>query len=168
MLNDGIAIQEQNPKASSFKYDEVVNSARNIIQGRSSGSNYYIVVDRGNTRTIVFQGGKNNWTPAKNRLASVGAPSSATPAGDYSISGRGYSLDGALGGTPYTCYYWTNFLNNVYLFHSIPYYQGTWTVQEASTAHVTPLYSNNRYLPRCVTDAQTIQHAPLPSFPTVR
>ena len=127
---DGSSAQGWNLKASSFKYDEVVTNARNIIQGRSSGTNYYIVVDRGNTRTIVFQGGKNNWTPTKNWLVSVGAPSSATPGGDYTISGRGYSFDGALGGTPYTCYYWTNFLDNVYLFHSVPYHQGTWTVQD--------------------------------------
>ena len=128
---DGTSAQGWNLKASSFKYDAVVTNARNIIQSRSSATNYYIVVDRSNTRTIVFQGGKNNWTPAKNWLVSVGAPSSATPAGDYSISGRGYSFDGALGGTPYTCYYWTNFLDNVYLFHSIPYNQGTWTVQDS-------------------------------------
>ena len=117
-------------KSSTFRYDEVVYSALSTIQNRSSNTNYCIAVDRGNTRTIIFSGSRGNWTPVQNWLVAVGAPSSATPSGNYTISGRGYSFDGALGGTPYTCYYWTNFLNNVYLFHSIPYHQGTWNVQD--------------------------------------
>lgn len=117
-------------KSSAFKYDEVVYNAMSTIQNCSSNTNYCIAVDRGNTRTIIFSGSRGNWTPVQNWLAAVGAPSSATPSGNYTIWGRGYSFDGALGGTPYTCYYWTNFLDNVYLFHSIPYHQGTWNVQD--------------------------------------
>ena len=117
-------------RSSAFKCDEVLYSALSTIQNCNSSTNYCIAVDRGNTRAIVFSGYRGNWTPVQNWLVTVGAPSSATPSGNYTVSGRGYSFDGALGGAPYTCYYWTNFLDYVYLFHSIPYHQGTWNVQD--------------------------------------
>ena len=117
-------------KASSYKPDTVLQSAYNLVQERGSSTRYFITVDRNNARVVVFEGSKGNWTPIQNWQAGVGASSSPTPAGDYLVSGRGYSFDGALGGTPYTCYYWTNFLDNVYLFHSVPYHQGTWNVQD--------------------------------------
>ena len=126
----GSKSQEWSLKSSSYKGDPVLVNAYNMVQGRSSDTSYYIMVDLSNTRTMIFQGSQGNWTPIKNWVSSVGAPESSTPTGYFTISGRGYSFDGALGGTPYTCYYWTNFQDGIYLFHSIPYYQGTWTVQD--------------------------------------
>ncbi len=127
---NGASTQGWKLKPSTYVYDAVLSNACNIVQDRSSYTNYYIIVDLTNTRTIIFEGDRGNWTPIQNWVSTVGAPWSETPTGTYTISGRGYSFNGALGGTPYTCYYWTNFLDYVYLFHSIPYHQNTWTVQD--------------------------------------
>ena len=110
--------------------DSVVRTAMDHAQGRGSATSFFVAVDRAATRAIVLEHGADGWNPIQNWTVAVGAPESETPTGDYVISGRGFSFDGDLGGTPYTCYFWTNFLDGIFLFHSLPYYQGTWDVQD--------------------------------------
>lgn len=79
-------------------------------------------------------------------LALTGAPSTPTPTGEYTVTGKGYSF-----GHGYTCYYYTQFYGD-YLFHSIPYYQGTfnpWTAEWECMFHkaacVCPLIALNGF-----------------------
>lgn len=48
-----------------------------------------------------------------------------TPTGEYTVTGKGYSF-----GHGHTCYYYTQFYGD-YLFHSIPYYQGTFNPMDS-------------------------------------
>ena len=54
-------------------------------------------------------------------ICSVGAPSTPTRKGVFTVGIRGYSF-GA--GTGHTCYYYTQYSGD-YLFHSILYHEGT-------------------------------------------
>ncbi len=114
---------------TSYTPDPVLMQAVSLAQYEWSDTEYLILVDLTNNRTIVFEGGYGNWEPIHNWICSTGAPWSPTVLGDYTVGIRGFSFDGALGGTPYTCYYYTQFYGD-FLFHSVPYYQGTWTVQD--------------------------------------
>ena len=114
---------------TTYSADYVLRTAmRNAISFWSS-TTYQIMVDRDNCRTVVVWWDGSDWKPLYNWTCSPGAPSTPTVGGSYTIGIRGYSFSGALGGDPYTCYYYTQFWGD-YLFHSIPYHQGTWSVQD--------------------------------------
>lgn len=85
----------------------------------SSNTNWVIMVDRQTCRVGVFRGQRGSWSYIQYWTCSTGAPSTPTPTGEYTVTGKGYSF-----GHGYTCYYYTQFYGD-YLFHSIPYYQGT-------------------------------------------
>ena len=114
---------------TSYTSDPVLQTAMRHVTNSSSATDYQIMVDRNNCRTIVAEKSGGVWRPIYNWSCSPGAPATPTVGGSYTITGRGYSFSGALGGTPYTCYYYTQFWGD-YLFHSIPYHQGTWNVQD--------------------------------------
>lgn len=116
---------------TSYEHDSVLACAIDIAQHEGSYTDYLILVDLTNNRTVVFEWSNGEWEPIFNWVCSTGAPWSPTVLGDYEVTGKGYSFNGALGGEPYTCYYYTQFYGD-YLFHSIPYHQGTWNVQDAT------------------------------------
>lgn len=91
----------------------------------SSNTNWLIMVDRQACRLGVFRGQRGSWSYAQYWTCSTGAPSTPTPTGEYSVTGKGYSF-----GHGYTCYYYTQFYGD-YLFHSIPYYQGTFNPMDS-------------------------------------
>ncbi|MBE6464221.1 MAG: hypothetical protein E7003_02680 [Eggerthellaceae bacterium] len=118
-------------EATSYTPEPVLARALEIAQSEGSRTDYLILVDLTNNRTIIFEWTSGEWEPIYNWTCSTGAPWSPTVLGDYEVTGKGYSFDGALGGDPYTCYYYTQFYGD-YLFHSVPYHQGTWNVQDAT------------------------------------
>ena len=77
-----------------------------------------------NHRTIIFKRSNNTWKVEKNWICSVGAPSTPTVLGTYTVGIKGYSF-----GDGYTCYYYTQFYGD-YLFHSVKYYQNTFKVKD--------------------------------------
>lgn len=91
----------------------------------SSNTNWLIMVDRQACRLGVFRGQRGSWSYAQCWTCSTGAPSTPTPTGEYTVTGKGYSF-----GHGYTCYYYTQFYGD-YLFHSIPYYQGTFNPMDS-------------------------------------
>lgn len=91
----------------------------------SSNTNWLIMVDRQACRLGVFRGQRGSWSYAQYWTCSAGAPSTPTPTGEYTVTGKGYSF-----GHGYTCYYYTQFYGD-YLFHSIPYYQGTFNPMDS-------------------------------------
>lgn len=111
-------------KTTYNPYPDYVLRAIQKANASSSSTRYLIVVDRGNTHTIVLTGGNGNWKPYKNFLCTVGKSSTPTVSGSFSVGSRGYSF-----GSGYTCYYWTQFYAD-YLFHSVLYNQGTRTIQD--------------------------------------
>ena len=95
-----------------------------MAQAQGSNTNWYLAVDVKNHRTMVFKRSGGSWMLVKNWLCSVGAPSTPTVLGTYSVGIKGYSF-----GEGYTCYYYTQFWGD-YLFHSVKYYQGTFNVKD--------------------------------------
>lgn len=91
----------------------------------SSSTSWLIMVDRQACRLGVFRGQRGSWSYAQYWTCSTGAPSTPTPTGEYTVTGKGYSF-----GHGYTCYYYTQFYGD-YLFHSIPYYQGTFNSMDS-------------------------------------
>lgn len=91
----------------------------------SSSTSWLIMVDRQACRLGVFRGQRGSWSYAQYWTCSTGAPSTPTPTGEYTVTGKGYSF-----GHGYTCYYYTQFYGD-YLFHSIPYYQGTFNPMDS-------------------------------------
>lgn len=91
----------------------------------SSNTSWLIMVDRQACRLGVFRGQRGSWSYAQYWTCSTGAPSTPTPTGEYTVTGKGYSF-----GHGYTCYYYTQFYGD-YLFHSIPYYQGTFNPMDS-------------------------------------
>lgn len=91
----------------------------------SSNSSWLIMVDRQACRLGVFRGQRGSWSYAQYWVCSTGAPSTPTPTGEYTVTGKGHSF-----GHGYTCYYYTQFYGD-YLFHSIPYYQGTFNPMDS-------------------------------------
>ena len=90
-------------------------------QGFWSSTPYLILSDYYGCRVTVYMGSQGNWKPLYCWTSSPGAYSTPTVMGTFQVGDRGYSF-----GHGYTCYYWTQFYGD-YLFHSIKYYEGTWT-----------------------------------------
>ena len=114
---------------TSYTHDSVLARAIDIAAHEGSYTDYLILVDLTNNRTFIFEWSAGEWEPLFDWVCSTGAPWSPTVLGDYEVTGKGYSFNGALGGEPYTCYYYTQFYGD-YLFHSVPYHQNTWNVQD--------------------------------------
>lgn len=106
-----------------FKSD-VLHYAWDQIKNMYSATNYLITIDSPSCRVCVFQGSAGNWVPLYDWACSPGKASTPTVTGEYTIGSRGYSF-----GSGFTCYYWTQFYGD-YLFHTIVYYQNTWTPME--------------------------------------
>ena len=121
---NGTKAQNWRVNPTSYTPDAVLQRALSRADARGSSTRYLITVDLSNTRTVVFEGSRGNWTPIQNWTVSVGAPSTPTVTGDFTIGDRGYSF-----GSGYTCYYWTRFYGG-YLFHSVLYNEGTRTIQD--------------------------------------
>lgn len=91
-----------------------------------SPTNYLVVVDTGAPHCMTFYWGDGSWQPLTDMPCSVGKPSTPTIKGTFTIKSRGPSF-----GHGYTAYWWTQFSGD-YLFHSILYYQGTYTVMDGT------------------------------------
>ena len=99
-------------------------NAYSKIKGKSSGSDYYLVVDRQYFRVYAFKKEKGSWVPKKIMKCSVGKKGHETPAGTFSIFSRWDILKS--GGV--WEYYPVEFLSNesgAWCFHSVLYYKGT-------------------------------------------
>lgn len=116
-----------------FDSDGSLNTTPGLVnmitkaQGYGSATNWLIMVDNTNNYLGVFRGGRGNWSLVNYWLCTTGKPSTPTVLGEYSITGRGYSFNGALTLPAYTCYYYTQFYGD-YLIHSVEYYQNTFEV----------------------------------------
>ncbi|MBQ6586130.1 MAG: L,D-transpeptidase [Coriobacteriales bacterium] len=97
------------------------------FQYMTSSTSYLIIADSERCKVTIYRGSQYDWMPIRYWDCSPGAVGSPTPNGTYTVTGRGYSFSGSKGGTPYTCYYYTQFWGD-YLFHTIEYYRGTWDV----------------------------------------
>ena len=134
--NNGSAVQRWRVTYAEYTPDPVLVRAQSMIGSQKSQTAYYIAVDLTASRTMVFYGSAGSWTPIKNWACGTGAPSSPTVTGDYIISGRGEYFWGNMGGTPYYCYYYTQFYGD-YLFHSYPCDPGTFNIQDSSNGPVS-------------------------------
>ena len=113
----------ENSGVQKFK-SNVLHSAWKKAQDMSSETDYIIIVDISNTRTMIFKGSKGNWVPVYNWICTPGKPSTPTVKGTFKVQNKGYKF-----GSGYTCYYYTQFYND-YLFHSIIYDENTFNVQD--------------------------------------
>ena len=84
-----------------------------------SPTNSLIVVDTAAPHCTSFYWGDGGWQPQNDWPCSVGAPSTPTVKGTFSIGSRGHSF-----GRGYTAYWWTQIFGD-YLFHSTLYHEGT-------------------------------------------
>ena len=91
-----------------------------------SPTNYLVVVDTGAPHCMTFYWADDSWQPLTDMPCSVGKPSTPTIKGTFTIKSRGPSF-----GHGYTAYWWTQFSGD-YLFHSILYYEGTYTVKDGT------------------------------------
>ena len=123
-------------KAYIFKEDGSLDNTPGLsnmvskAQGYSSATNWLIMVDTTNNYLGIFTGGKGRWTLQSYWLCTTGKASTPTVLGEYTITGKGYSFNGALSLPAYTCYYYTQFYGN-YLIHSVEYYQNTFNVLDS-------------------------------------
>ena len=84
-------------------------------QRYSSKKGYLVLVSYSKHRVRVYSGKKNNWKRIKDFSCTMGAKSTRTPRGEYTIKNKGkYFNTGSRG----RCWYWTQFYGN-YLFHSV-------------------------------------------------
>ena len=90
----------------------------------ASSTNWLLLVDTSRCRVGVYNGNSYNWNQVFYWQCSPGAWSTPTVLGEFAVYGKGYSF-----GHGYTCYYYTQFYGD-YLFHSVPYDQGTFNIQD--------------------------------------
>ena len=93
-------------------------------QGYYSSTNWLILVDNMDNKVGIFNGSRGNWNLVQYWTCTTGKASTPTVLGEYQVGSRGYSF-----GSGFTCYYWTQFYHD-YLFHSIPYDENTFRVQD--------------------------------------
>ena len=118
------------PGSTTYRYVSSSTTKMKMVlkaQSFSSSTKYLILVDRSACRVGIFTGSKNNWTLSHYWKCCVGKASTPTISGSYTIGSRGYSF----GSSSYTCYYYTQISGN-YLFHSVLYYPGTFTVKDGT------------------------------------
>ena len=135
---------------ASFQYDW--DRAKSLY----SPTNYLILVDTSAVHCTGFYWRDGTWWPQHDWPCSVGAPSTPTITGTYSIGSRGHSF-----GNGFTAYWWTQIWGD-YLFHSTLYYQGTLTPLDSRLGmHISHGCIRMRY-----EDAYWINHT-IPSGTTV-
>lgn len=93
-------------------------------QGYSSPTSWLIMVDETKCWVGWYRGYQGNWELVKKSRCSCGA-GGATPHGIFSIGARGYSF-----GNGYSCYWWVDYWQAAWAFHSIKYDEGTFNVQD--------------------------------------
>lgn len=86
----------------------------------SSVTPYIIMVDRSTCRLGIYQGWQGNWNCVQYWACAVGASSTPTVSGEFTVGSRGYYFNSGA----YRCYWWTQFYGD-YLFHSVLYNHGT-------------------------------------------
>ena len=91
-----------------------------------SPTNYLVVVDTGAPHCMTFYWAEGTWQPLTDMPCSVGKASTPTATGTFTIKNRGSSF-----GHGYTAYWWTQFYGD-YLFHSVLYYEGSYTVKDGT------------------------------------
>lgn len=87
----------------------------------TSDTDWLILVDTAQNRTVVFEKGNGSWIAHKYLTCATGAWNSPTVKGIFAVGSRGLAF-----GNGYTCWYWTQFCGN-YLFHSVLYDPGSMT-----------------------------------------
>lgn len=87
------------------------------FQSYTSRSKYMIVVKLKEHRVRVYKGKKNKWDRIHKFKCTVGASSTPTVKGTFTIGSRGRYFNT---GVSQRCWYWTQFYGN-YLFHSVIY-----------------------------------------------
>lgn len=92
-------------------------------QAISSPTNWFVLVDDINTKVMIYYWDIDQWMPLYIFDCSTGAWSMRTVHGTFSVGMKGYAFGYGHG---YTAYYYTQ-ISGDYLFHSILYYEGTWT-----------------------------------------
>ena len=92
-------------------------------QAISSPTNWFVLVDDINTKVMIYYWDIDQWMPLYIFDCSTGAWSMRTVHGTFSVGMKGYAFGYGHG---YTAYYYTQIFGD-YLFHSILYYEGTWT-----------------------------------------
>ena len=87
-------------------------------QGYSSNTRYLLLIDQTTRHVGIFTGSKGNWSLNQYWSCSVGAPSTPTVTGEFTVQDKGFYFDSGSA----RCFYWTRFYGG-YLFHSTLYYQ---------------------------------------------
>lgn len=87
----------------------------------TSSTDWLILVDTAQNRTVIFKKASNSWMVHKYLTCTTGAWNSPTVKGVFTVGSRGLAF-----GSGYTCWYWTQFCGN-YLFHSVLYNPGSMT-----------------------------------------
>lgn len=98
----------------------------NYAKSLYSPTNYLVVVDTSAPHCMTFYWADGSWQPLTDMPCSVGKPSTPTITGTFTIKNRGRSF-----GHGYTAYWWTQFSGD-YLFHSVLYYEGTYTIMDGT------------------------------------
>lgn len=114
-LGDSLYIADNDGKLQA---DTVANRLVMMAQAYSSPSQYLIMVDIDNPRTVVLEGSQGNWKVKFVWDCCTGAPDSPTVTGVFEVGIKGYSFGEDKG---YSCYYYTQFYGD-YLFHTRKYY----------------------------------------------
>ena len=110
----------------------VKNDMTKRAQWYSSSTRWMLMVDTSRCWVGVFYNYNGTWELEKIFRCSTGAPGSPTLTGQYTVGAKGYAF-----GHGYTCYYYTQFYGD-YLFHSVTYYPGTFSIMEgAMGAHIS-------------------------------
>ena len=107
-----------------------LNTAEKMLakaQDYTSATNKLILVNLSARNLGIYSGSYGNWTNVMFSNVSVGAPSTPTVKGVFTVGSKGYSF----GGADYTCYYWTQFCGD-YLFHSVLYHAGTRNIKDGT------------------------------------
>ena len=120
----GSAAQRWSLEPSSYEGNPGLVRAIQKAKNMSSSTRYLIMVDLTNHWLTIFKGKSGKWAMYKNWQISCGSSNHPTVTGNFTVQSRGYSF-----GEGYTCYYWTQFHGD-YLFHSIKYHEGTFTVKD--------------------------------------
>ena len=92
----------------------------------SSRTNWLIAVDTNRCLVTVYNGSRGNWNPVRRFACSPGKPSTPSRKGVFTVGIKGYVF-----GSGYSCYYYTQYSGD-YLFHSILYDPGTFSVQDGT------------------------------------
>ena len=114
---DGVAYTFTDSGALNDKAAKVA-AMLDVANGYSSSTDYIIIVDRANYLVAIFQGTKGSYSLVTNFDCAVGALSSPTITGQYTLGDKFYYFDHGSARLFYASRIWGG-----YLFHSVLYYQ---------------------------------------------